>query len=197
MNKIKTYICTNDYFSVTVYHGNQMQTGTIKKGDIIRVVDASPMMYILENGSIIYDTYNFKEYNIPESKKPVEQKIVKEQKVIKEQEQEKIKKKPKKTIPKKVRNDVWNLYIGKKIAISECFVCKNEISQQDFECGHIISDKNGGSVSIANLRPICNKCNKSMGSQHMFEYIKKHGYDKKFTEEEKNERLVKLITSFL
>ena len=36
--------------------------------------------------------------------------------------------------------------------------------------GHIISENNGGETDITNLRPICKKCNLSMGSKNWNEY---------------------------
>ena len=80
-------------------------------------------------------------------------------------------------IPKALRNKVWNQYVGIEKGISKCFVCTDvEISQQNFECGHIISRKNGGQLTIENLRPICGACNKSIGSNNMDEFMTKYGY---------------------
>ena len=42
----------------------------------------------------------------------------------------------------------------------------------EFECGHVQSHVNGGSLEVGNLRPICGSCNKSMGSKLLFDYIK-------------------------
>ena len=42
----------------------------------------------------------------------------------------------------------------------------------NWECGHIISDKDGGDLSISNLRPLCSTCNKSMGARNMKDYVK-------------------------
>ena len=73
-----------------------------------------------------------------------------------------------KRIPATIRNMVWNFYIGKEIKKGLCFCCNSEdISSANFQCGHIISKKNGGNETIENLRPICGLCNKSMGAQNM------------------------------
>ena len=46
---------------------------------------------------------------------------------------------PKQT-PKALRNKVWNDYIGIQCGVSKCFVCQDvEISQQNFECGHVLA----------------------------------------------------------
>ena len=84
-------------------------------------------------------------------------------------------------IPKAVRNAVWNKYIGTELAKAPCFVgCGEEISFFNFECGHVISDKYGGNVSIANLRPICGTCNKSMRCNNLNEFILKYGFDRPY-----------------
>ena len=75
-------------------------------------------------------------------------------------------KKNKKQIPKKIKNEVWDKYIGKELGISKCYCCKNtEISKNEFHAGHFISEANGGKVKIDNLRPICPGCNLSMGKK--------------------------------
>lgn len=82
-------------------------------------------------------------------------------------------------IPKAVRTSVWNNYVGADKGIDICFVgCGNPITQSNFECGHIISEKNGGDTTIENLRPICGNCNKSIGAKNMEEFISKHGIKK-------------------
>jgi hypothetical protein len=50
----------------------------------------------------------------------------------------------------------------------------NIISQHIFECGHVISEKNGGNVTLDNLRPICSSCNKSMGVMNLEEFKSKY-----------------------
>jgi len=80
-----------------------------------------------------------------------------------------------KTIPKAIRTQVWkrlhNTLDGK------CFTCTNIISIDNFECGHIISRKNGGSDEPVNLLPICGKCNKSMSSTNMDDYCMQYGIE--------------------
>ena len=45
-----------------------------------------------------------------------------------------------------------------------------------FHCGHIIAESKGGELSVNNLKPICQSCNSSMGTQNMDEYIEKYGF---------------------
>ena len=71
-------------------------------------------------------------------------------------------KKPK--ITKKISLAIWNKYIGKNNANGKCYSCKEKISIQHFECGHLISHKNGGKTDIDNLRPFCPQCNRQLGT---------------------------------
>jgi len=87
-----------------------------------------------------------------------------------------------KTIPAPLKRDCWNKWIGPNVAQSHCLCCNNhKISMNDFEAGHIISDADGGELSVNNLKPICSMCNKSMGKKNMNDFIKECGYDKKFS----------------
>ena len=71
------------------------------------------------------------------------------------------------TIPKALREQVWISWIGKKFS-HKCLVnwCENIITVFDFECGHNIPESKGGSTDLKNLRPICGKCNRSMGDEY-------------------------------
>ncbi len=70
-------------------------------------------------------------------------------------------------IPKALREQVWKLNVGEKYK-AKCLVtwCTNAISVFDFEVGHNIPESKGGTLELKNLRPICSRCNKSMGSQY-------------------------------
>ena len=86
--------------------------------------------------------------------------------------------KKKETIPKAVRLKVWSEYIGYNNADGKCFCCRDKVIHiEDFQCGHIQSEHDGGKVNIQNLRPICGICNRSMGTKHMFEFMEQYGYD--------------------
>jgi hypothetical protein len=70
-----------------------------------------------------------------------------------------------------MRMRVWEMHIGNKLQ-GDCQCCKHEkISIANFECGHVQSVAHGGKNTLANLRPICSMCNRSMGAQNMDEYI--------------------------
>jgi hypothetical protein len=73
-----------------------------------------------------------------------------------------------------VRYTVWNTYCGRENNISKCLCCDaTEIIATSFHCGHVQAENNGGKITIDNLRPICKKCNSSVGTTNMLEYINK------------------------
>ena len=83
----------------------------------------------------------------------------------------------KKKIPKSVKTHIWNLYIGPQINEHRCMCCKKTLIKiTDFDTGHVISEADGGSLEISNLRPICSVCNHSMGTMNMIDFVKKYGY---------------------
>lgn len=78
-----------------------------------------------------------------------------------------------KTILAPMKQLVWNTYIGKNERKGLCY-CGSEIDTFNFECGHVLSVKEGGLNTLINLRPICGKCNKSMKSINMKKYYESH-----------------------
>ena len=77
-----------------------------------------------------------------------------------------------------LRRDVWNTYVGRMFELYRCLCCcKNIITYESFHCGHVISRHDGGSLYIANLRPICRDCNVAMGTMNMNKFRKFRGYD--------------------
>lgn len=90
-------------------------------------------------------------------------------------------KKVKKTaIPKTVRRAVWEKSFGRNAGSGKCQCCyKTEITVWDFEAGHIHAQVYGGPNTVSNLLPICKTCNLSMGSRHLREFQKTHGFNKK------------------
>lgn len=101
---------------------------------------------------------------------------IKKESIKKEPIKKEVKIKVKKqTIPKPLKKLVWNKYIGEEIGKAKCLCCKlTDITQLSFHCGHIISEKNGGELTVENLKPICQSCNSSMGTQNMNEFINKY-----------------------
>ena len=78
-----------------------------------------------------------------------------------------IKKYRKKTIPKAIREQVWLKFMGKTFE-HKCYIdwCSNTISVFDFQVGHDIPESKGGTLNLNNLKPICSRCNQSMGNQY-------------------------------
>ena len=119
-----------------------------------------------EEIKIIKEKYN-------KLKKEVKDKYKKIEKENMKKEKDEIKK-TRKTIPKSLKNIVWDKHIGKEKGLGECDVCKCQIDSKNFDCGHIISVKNGGETNETNLLPICATCNKSMGIENLNEFKGKY-----------------------
>lgn len=70
-------------------------------------------------------------------------------------------------IPKALREQVWITYAGRTFQ-RKCLVpwCQNTMTVFDFHVGHDVPESHGGATEIGNLRPICSRCNLSMGSQY-------------------------------
>ncbi len=80
-------------------------------------------------------------------------------------------KKRKAYIPKALRIAVWKSNIGLEVGTTLCMVCKtNSINQMDFHCGHVVPEAEGGLTCLSNLRPVCAKCNLSMGTHNLEEF---------------------------
>jgi 5-methylcytosine-specific restriction endonuclease McrA len=130
---------------------------------------------------IKFNKYKSKSTTKSISKIPVENKVKKET-IVKEtivndvvSDITKTPKKKKEKIPAAVRKIVWNTYIGKDNNTGKCLCCcAEDISNTNFECGHIKSEKNGGEVNIENLRPICGHCNKSISGNNMDEFMDRY-----------------------
>jgi 5-methylcytosine-specific restriction endonuclease McrA len=111
-----------------------------------------------------------------EKQKQLELEKQKQDELEKQKQDEKELKRKKQSIPKNVRIIVWNHYIGEDIIKHKCLCCKKVvISNTNFEVGHVISEKNGGTHEINNLRPICFACNHSMGAENMIDFVVKYG----------------------
>ena len=95
-------------------------------------------------------------------------------------------KRTRKSIPKIVKNMVWDENIGEEKGIGECYCCSQKINSKNFEAGHIVSVKNGGPTTLNNLKPICSCCNKSMGIENMENFKKTYMTDRKPYNESKN-----------
>lgn len=80
----------------------------------------------------------------------------------------------KKKIPAIIKEEVWFNYIGDRF-YGLCLCCnKRRISALYFHCGHIISEHNGGNITIDNLIPLCGQCNNSMYTKNLFDFMKEY-----------------------
>ena len=117
--------------------------------------------------------YNVLESKILESSTQNQINIVVEirKKPIKEKPKPKLKTK----IPLSLRFKVWDTHIGINNGKAKCACCEaTEITQLQFECGHIIPESNGGPTILENLLPICMSCNRSMHTINLYEFKRKH-----------------------
>ena len=80
------------------------------------------------------------------------------------------------TIPKKLRQQCWE-NIFSKVYSHKCYVpwCTTVIDVWTFEVGHNVAEKNGGTLDLSNLFPICSLCNKSMGTTSIDDWSKLNG----------------------
>ena len=105
-------------------------------------------------------------------------------------------------IPGEMRAQVWETYIGDTIS-AKCFCCwKNTITpftgRKTFQAGHIISQHNGGKITIGNLLPICRDCNgaSGMGSENWDDYVKRVGLPSRvFGDYPSQEKIRAIITT--
>ena len=91
------------------------------------------------------------------------------QKKKKNKKNNKKNKKPykKTTIPKAIREQCWIQIFGKEFE-HKCYIswCENNITVFDFHVGHDKPESHGGTLDIANLKPICARCNLSMSNNY-------------------------------
>ena len=79
----------------------------------------------------------------------------------------------KQPISSTLKRKVWDTHIGQTIGQHKCFCCNlTYITQLSFHCGHVIPESKGGDTKLSNLRPICQNCNSSMGTQNMYDFMK-------------------------
>lgn len=77
-----------------------------------------------------------------------------------------------KSVPKALKDRLWDTTFGPEAGQGECFVCGILINSKRFEAGHIKAVYNGGDTNLENLKCICSTCNKSMGTQNLEEFKK-------------------------
>jgi hypothetical protein len=78
----------------------------------------------------------------------------------------------KSSIPKSLKLKIWTAKINKDTIKCPISWCDEIISKDKFECGHIKSEYNGGSIDFNNLYPICSTCNKEMNCKNWDDFDK-------------------------
>lgn len=118
----------------------------------------------------IYDDKTFEE-NIDQNNKENIDKVIEENKLTPTTETKLTSNKYiKQRIPRGLRRLVWNLHFDTDKG--KCFCCHIPINYiDDYQCGHIEAEYNGGKLEESNLRPLCKSCNSKMGIQNMYIYM--------------------------
>ena len=84
------------------------------------------------------------------------------------------KKKTKRKIPHTTKQECWDKYYNGEqqgeCPLRNCTTILFKSNTNEWNAGHIRSEKNGGPTILENLRPICKKCNQAMGSKNWEEY---------------------------
>ena len=81
----------------------------------------------------------------------------------------------KQKVPQVLREKMFDEYTGRDARRFKCFCCRiQDITVLSAECGHVIAEARGGTMTIENLRPICSKCNKQMSTKFMTTYMSKY-----------------------
>ena len=77
-------------------------------------------------------------------------------------------------IPAALREQVWLKVCGDRFKYKCSVTWSTEMMTCfRFEVGHNIPESKGGATELSNLRPICGKCNKSMGNQYTIDEFSK------------------------
>jgi hypothetical protein len=73
-------------------------------------------------------------------------------------------------ISQELKLEVWRKHNGfkNKVICPCCNIYK--IYSNNYDCGHIIAEANGGKTNVNNLIPICHKCNCSMMTTSFYDF---------------------------
>lgn len=74
-----------------------------------------------------------------------------------------------KCVPKKVREKVWDKAFGDELK-GTCICCGDGINVLNWDCAHITAHKTGGQDAEDNLLPTCRSCNRSMGTENLWDF---------------------------
>ena len=76
----------------------------------------------------------------------------------------------KQTIPKRIKVECCNKYIGERFRAGSCYVCSTLIFDYNCHYAHVIPEAKGGITSVDNLRPTCALCNLSCGTKNLNDF---------------------------
>lgn len=79
-----------------------------------------------------------------------------------------------KTVPKSLKDRLWDVTFGERAGVGECYVCGTMIHARRFEAGHVVAVVRGGDTTLDNLRCICAVCNRSMRDEHLEVYKQRY-----------------------
>lgn len=74
-----------------------------------------------------------------------------------------------------MRSSLWNKYYGDETNKGECILCKCELKMSQYHVSHIQSLKENGTYNQDNLTIMCSKCNTSIGSKNLNDYLQEYG----------------------
>jgi len=150
----------NNQNLIKIKYGNAFITGKVSK-PVVPFIGSYFIFDLTDGNSMKMYIDELKDYNIM----PISDSIEKEL----EEEVMKIRKN-RNSIPSAVKKNIWRNHFGDNFR-GNCFCCKNRIMRDNFEAGHYVSVANGGDDSLANLRPLCFSCNRSMGEENMEDFM--------------------------
>ena len=150
-----------------VRYNTSLRYYNISTKKFINASSISKMELVDNNCKIVSDLVDKKLFN------QIRRELKSDNKEFKDNKDNKDNRILKRSIPAPVRSGVWRKYIGDSMD-GACYSCNKPLSYENWQAGHILAFANGGKETIENLRPLCAQCNTSMGSMHMFDFIKKH-----------------------
>lgn len=74
-----------------------------------------------------------------------------------------------------MRASLWNKYFDDETNKGECILCQCELKMSQYHVSHIQSLKENGTYNQDNLTIMCSKCNTSLGSKNLNDYLKEYG----------------------
>ena len=95
-----------------------------------------------------------------------------------------------KSVPKTLKDSLWDTTFGSDKGEGNCYVCGTIINSKRFEAGHIIAVHNKGTTTLDNLECICSTCNKSMGTQNLENFKKTYFPARKYIVEKKKKKVI-------